>query len=75
MLPFIFLLVKTDFSEKVKSFTEIKENVIMKFTALTFLEVVSLPWCDDLVIQKCALVWEVSFSCLKNSAIVAKIPL
>jgi len=29
----------------------------MKHTALTFLEVVSFPWCDDLVIQKCTLVW------------------
>jgi len=28
----------------------------MKCTALTFLEVVSFPQCDDLVIQKCTLV-------------------
>jgi len=29
----------------------------MKYTALPYLDMVSFPWGNDLVIQKCTLLW------------------
>jgi len=52
----ILLLVRLIFSKK-KVNIFVNHDVIMKYTAIIYLEVVCFPWCDNHMILKCTLVW------------------
>jgi hypothetical protein len=50
----IFFTGKSHVPPPLQKNSWIPENgIILKCTALAFVEVISFPWCDDLVIQKC----------------------